>query len=147
MARSSPSWLHFWSPFAALFLSPVAFAQTSGVPGPGVSSGSLLQGLFGLILVIGLLWAVLYAMRRFGGASLSGKTAGMRVVSVLPIGPRERIMLLEVQDSWIVVGVSPAGMRTLHTLPRGELPPADSAQAVPFASWLKDMAERRRNDR
>ena len=143
MARSSISWL----PAAAVLVSPAALAQSSGVPGPGVSSGSLLQGLLGLILVLGVLWAVLYAMKRFGGTGLSGKAAGLRVVSVLAVGPRERILLLEVQDSWIVVGMSPAGMRTLHTLPRGELPAEDSVQAVPFASWLKDMAERRRNDR
>ncbi|MEF8758189.1 MAG: flagellar biosynthetic protein FliO [Candidatus Accumulibacter sp. UW25] len=32
-------------------------------------------------------------------------------------------MLLEVDDSWIVVGLVPGQIRTLHTLPKGELKP------------------------
>lgn len=143
MARTPFPWL----PLSALLFPTAALAQSSAVPAPGVSGGSLLQGLFGLLLVIGLLWAVLYAMKRFGGPGVSGKTAGMRVVSVLPLGPRERIVLVEVQDAWLVIGMSPAGMRTLHTLPRGQLPETGEAPTAPFAAWLKDITERRRHDR
>jgi flagellar protein FliO/FliZ len=39
------------------------------------------------------------------------------------IGNRERIVLVEVADTWIVVGLVPGQIRTLHTLPKGELNP------------------------
>jgi flagellar protein FliO/FliZ len=40
------------------------------------------------------------------------------------IGTRERIVLVEIGDTWIVVGLVPGQIRTLHTLPKGELKPA-----------------------
>lgn len=131
----------------AAVLPSAAYAQTGNVPGAAVSGGSLLQGLLGLILVIALLWVVLHAMKRFGGAAVSGQAPGLRILSALPVGARERIVLLEVEDAWLVVGISPAGMRTLHSMPRGSLPEPPRAPGAPFAAWLKQISERRRNDR
>jgi flagellar protein FliO/FliZ len=64
----------------------------------------------------------------------------MRIVSSLPVGARERIILLELEDTWLVVGVSPGEIRTLHTLPKGALP-ADSQENGQFGQWLKQFRE------
>jgi flagellar protein FliO/FliZ len=57
------------------------------------------------------------------------------------ISARERLILVEVGDSWIVVGIVPGQIKTLHTLPKGELPAAKSGEK-PFVQWLKQISER-----
>ena len=69
-----------------------------------------------------------------------------RVVGGLMISPRERIVLIEVEDTWIVVGIVPGQIKTLHTLPKGELPPPVAGDGT-FAQWLKQIAERNKHER
>lgn len=121
--------------------APMTMAPTS-------SSGSLLQTIFALMFVLALLIALAWAMKRYGPKALGGNSK-MRVISSLNLGGRERIVLIEVADQWIVVGASPGRINALATLPRqeGELPILSSAQNGPaaanFSEWLKQTIEKR----
>lgn len=129
-----------------LLLSGTAFAEATATP--GVSGASILQGLLGLLLVIGLLVGAGFLLRRLGTAASFGQAGPLRVVGGLAVGTRERILLLEIGEDWIVVGLTATQMRTLHTLPKGLLPTAGAKSGSPaFASWLKQFAERKRDDR
>ena len=64
------------------------------------------------------------------------------VVGGLMISPRERIVVLEVEDTWLVVGIVPGQIKTLHTLPKGELPLPAAGDGA-FGQWLKQFAERK----
>lgn len=72
----------------------------------------------------------------------------MKVIGGIALGPRERLVLVEVGDSWLVIGIVPGQIRTLHTLPKGaQLPLETDNQSSPsFASWLKTISERRQHD-
>ena len=126
-------------------------AMPPGAPmtmAPTASSGSLLQTIFALMFVLALLIALAWAMKRYGPKALGGNSK-MRVVSSLNLGGRERIVLIEVADQWIVVGASPGRINALATLPRqeGELPQLSNAQHGPaaanFSEWLKQTIEKR----
>ncbi|HEY7379114.1 MAG TPA: flagellar biosynthetic protein FliO, partial [Steroidobacteraceae bacterium] len=54
-----------------------------------------------------------------------------------------RVVLLEVGEQWLVVGVAPGSVRSLATLPRGELPPAPAHPATAFAAMLARARGRR----
>lgn len=135
--------------FLLLSLSPLLLTQPAlaeQTPVPGVSGASFVQGMLGLIFVIGLLLCAAWVMKRIGAGSGFGSTAGMKVVAGLSVGPRERILLLEVGETWVVVGVTSSQMRTLHSMPKGSLPePSSPGSAQPFAAWLKHLSERRTN--
>ncbi|MDD2913807.1 MAG: flagellar biosynthetic protein FliO [Gallionella sp.] len=45
----------------------------------------------------------------------------LKVLGAVPIGQRERIVLVEVNDTCLVVGVGPGQIRTLHTFQKNEL--------------------------
>lgn len=100
-----------------------------------------------LMLVVGLIAAIAWALRRFGVVrQATGST--IRIVSGLTLSNRERILVLEIADQWIVVGVAPGGMNTLATLPRQDnLPPSGLEQTLPpgksFAYWLKQTIDKR----
>ena len=101
----------------------------------------MLQTGLSLLFVIGLLFLAAYLLRRFGSGYGFGKTGPMKIVGGLMISARERIVLVEVGDDWIVVGIVPGQIKTLHTLPKGELPVASNMEK-PFGQWLKQMTER-----
>ncbi len=104
---------------------------------------SLLGPLAALLAVLLLIPLALWLLRRtpMGQAAAA---AGMRVVGSLALAPNQRVVTLEVgsgdERRWLVLGVTPGGIQTLHTLsPQGPAP-ADSAASglagLPFARLL-----------
>lgn len=95
-------------------LPAAALAQSEPMAGSGAA---LVRTGLGLVFVVALILACAWVARRFGFASRAQSTASMRIVSTLSLGPRDRVIMLEVDDTWLVVGVNAGGMTTLHTLP------------------------------
>lgn len=87
--------------------------------------------------------------RKVSGGKGFGQ-GGMKVIGGVALGPREKLILVEVGDTWLVIGLVPGQIRTLHQLPKGsdfDLNQAPSPNTeVPFKQWLKAVAERNRND-
>ncbi|WP_338679507.1 flagellar biosynthetic protein FliO [Janthinobacterium sp. TB1-E2] len=133
------------SPAAALPAMPPGAPATMA---PASSAGSLLQTIFALMFVLALLIGLAWFMKRYGPKVMGGNNK-MRVVSSLNLGGRERIVLVEVADQWIVVGASPGRINALATMPRqeGDLPQLATAQNGPaaanFSEWLKQTIEKR----
>jgi len=120
-------------------------------PAPMPSTGMLMQTIFALLLVLGLLAALAWAAKRYG-PRLTGNSANVRLVGALNIGGRERIMVVEVGDQWIVVGASPGRVNALATMPRQEAPAGvqsgatlagDTLPATNFSDWLKKTIDKR----
>ena len=64
----------------------------------------------------------------------------MRTVAMLPISANQRLLTVEVgsgdERQWLVLGVTPAGIHTLHTMAPQACPPAAaSAQARSHSCW------------
>ena len=97
--------------------------------------------IVGLALIIGLLFVGAFVLRKLNGGRGFGQTGPLRIIGGLMIGPRERIVMIEAGDAWIVIGIVPGQIRTLHPMPKGEIP-ATPDGAAPFGHWLKKMSER-----
>jgi flagellar protein FliO/FliZ len=144
-AATAPAASPATSPAAALPAIPPGAPATMA---PASSAGSLLQTIFALVFVLALLIGLAWFMKRYGPKVMGGNSK-MRVVSSLSLGGRERIVLVEVADQWIVVGASPGRVNALATMPRqeGEPPQLATAQNGPaaanFSEWLKQTIEKR----
>jgi flagellar protein FliO/FliZ len=67
------------------------------------------------------------------------------VVSSASVGTRERVVVVEVGESWLVVGVAPGSVNALMTLPKGEIQSSASpALNASFAARLHSLIETRR---
>ncbi len=106
-----------------------------------VSAGTYLQATLALLLIVGLLFAATWAARKVSGGKMFGQ-GNMRVISGIALGPKERIVLVEVEDNWLVIGIVPGQIRTLHTLPKGTSTTPAGAQGPAFGDWLKAIRER-----
>lgn len=128
-------------------LLTAASAFSADSDAPGVATGAFLQAMLALVFIVGLLLGVAWLARKLSGGKGFGQ-GSMRVLGGVALGPRERLVLVEVGDTWLVIGLVPGQIRTLHRLPKGstEAPlPSPPAEAN-FAQWLKNISERRRND-
>lgn len=122
-------------PFLATAAEVVHPAYTP--PPAAVSSGSIVQIIFSLLLVLAAIVLVAWLLKRMNVAR-QGSGSMLKVLCGIAIGQRERVVLIEVEDTWLVVGVGPGQIRTLHTLQR----PADhiSADSEPTADQAKNFA-------
>ncbi len=112
------------------------------------SAGNLLQTIFALCVVLGLLGILTWVLKRYGPKQTSG-SANLRLVGALNLGGRERIMVVEVGDQWIVVGASPGRVNALATMPKQNAPSTIALEsyqpsASSFAEWLKQTIEKRK---
>jgi len=132
--------------------NPVRPAPALGVPAAPYSNasagGGLMQTTLALFFVIALLLGGAWVLKRFGPRGFGGGSNTVKLVGALSVGARERILVVEVGEQWIVVGASPGSMNALATMPRQETP--DTAvggqpMAAPanFADWFKQTIDKR----
>jgi flagellar protein FliO/FliZ len=127
---------------AAVFLATLSLsshaATAEAVPAPSAFSlGGLLQVLVALLLVLAAIVATAWLLKRFGPTQLSGDA--LKVLGGVAVGPRERLVLVEVGTTWLVVGVAPGQVRAVHTMPRPEQGPEPPAgEAASFAERLRE---------
>lgn len=130
------------------FTAPLMLAATAAHAGEQAgpaSAGSLLQVLLGLVVVLACMAGAAWMLRRFGLAKTASAGA-VKVVGGVSVGTRERVLVVEVADQWIVVGVAPGRVNALASMPRQEaeaLPEAASPSANNFSAWLKQKIEKR----
>jgi flagellar protein FliO/FliZ len=131
---------YFPTLLAALPGFALAQAAPAAVPDAGAS---LIQVFLGLGVVIAALVGGLWLLKRVSAPH--GAAAGaLRVIAGTSVGPRERVVLLEVEDTWLVVGVAPGQVNALHQMPKGRLAAASPAPAgKDFGAWLKQVMERK----
>jgi flagellar protein FliO/FliZ len=130
------------------FLIPFTALASESVT-PGVSTGTYLQAALALLLIVALLGGTAWLARKVSGGKRFGQ-GGMKVIGGVALGPRERIVLLEVGDEWLVIGIVPGQIRTLHRMAKGNSLPEDDQPAsaeIPFAQWLRSISDRRNNDK
>lgn len=136
---------HLITAAGTLCLQAWASAARAEEAAPVVSTaGSLLQVFIGLVAVLLLIAGAAWMAKRLG-VSQMGTTSLLRVISSASVGTRERVVVVEVGESWLVVGVAPGSVNALATLPKGKVPAHDApALHSGFAMRLQQMIEKRR---
>ena len=116
---------------AALPTVPTPVHEAAPAATAAVGGGGLLQAGFGMLAVLGLIFLCAWAVRRFGLQRFGGGNV-VKVVSSSMVGQRERVVVVEVGATWLVLGVTAQQVNTLHSMP---------AQAVPSAAALSSSQE------
>lgn len=129
-------------PFRHLLLISALITSQSALAAddPGVPSSAFLQAFIGLVVIIALLILTVYLGRKIWGGKGFGQ-GGLKILGGIALSPRERVVLIEAGDTWLVIGVVPGQIRTLHRMPKGEITntlPNNPA----FAQWLAHFADR-----
>lgn len=144
--------IRLFAAFSAAFCSASTYAADpvrpvyTPPPAAAVSSGSVMQVILSLLLVLALIVLVAWFLKRIN-LPQSGAGNILKVISGVAVGQRERVVLVEVNDTWLVVGVAPGQVTALHTMPKNALPATDSISPDDadnkFKNWLKIVMEKR----
>lgn len=119
-----------------LFAQEKSTTATTTVVPTTPSVGTLLwQISSGLAVVLLIIILLAWLSKRFLpplGSSLR-RNQSLRLVHALSVGTRERVITLEIDNTWLVVGVTPHTISLLHTLPKPENAPSLPANDLPDA--------------
>ena len=128
---------------AALFGSHacLAAATPTATPtaAPGSLGGQLAQMVFGLLLVVGLIFFLAWLLRRLQSTAVKGGQV-IEIVGSRAIGPRDRLLLVQVGKEQILIGHTPGSIEALHVLAEPVEVPENARQATPeFAQRLMEL--------
>ena len=115
-----------------VFFAPNVFEQESTEIPTGIYGQAFLSMIFILALLIFAAWL----MRRLSGGKSFGNKS-LKILGGVALGPRERIVLIEVGEECLVVGIVPGQIRTLHRLPKNQI--QLDVEQKNFADWLKPL--------
>ncbi len=111
--------IRFSSGLLAVLMPHAALGAPESVPvgSPAVDAGSVLQVFLGLVVVLMLIGAVAWLLRHVLRLqpTMSGQ---LRILGGLSMGARERVVLLKVGETQLLLGVAPGRVHTLHVLDR-----------------------------
>ncbi|WP_258908026.1 flagellar biosynthetic protein FliO [Pseudomonas putida] len=129
--------------FAALLASQACLAAATPaatpVTAPGSIGGQLAQMVFGLLLVVGLIFFLAWVLRRMQSTAVKGGQV-IEIVGSRAIGPRDRLLLVQVGKEQILIGHTPGSIEALHVLAEPVEVPAGARQATPeFAQRLMEL--------
>ncbi len=104
--------------FAILFVNSPVFAIVARVKPDSVSAaptGSLVQVTLGLFVVLVAIVIGAWLVRRLGHFP-STPDSDLKVLGGLSMGPRERVVLIQVGKEQVLVGVAPGRVQKIHVL-------------------------------
>ncbi len=127
-----------------LFLSPLTKAQNQldavthadsvAKLEPIINTGSLIQVVLSLVLVIGVIYLLAWYLRR--QQSSIGLSQNMRVIAALSVGTRERVVLVQLADKQLLLGVGSGSVNLLQAFDEPVLKGHEHGQHSTFARLL-----------
>ncbi|MDT8438383.1 MAG: flagellar biosynthetic protein FliO [Wenzhouxiangellaceae bacterium] len=121
-----------------LVMSGALMAQPSST-GPEVlpAGGNLLAMTGALLLVVVLVFATGWVVRRFMSGRIAGRGGGsLRVVEQLPVGARERLVVIDFGPHRLLLAMVPGRISRIDSIDRSQqetfsvpMPPADGERS------------------
>lgn len=128
------------TPTAPAVAAAPATAPVVVPPVSGLSSGmggQLLQLVLGLLLVVGMIFVLAWLMRRVQRAGPVGNQV-IELVGSRALGPRDRLVLVQVGNEQVLLGVSPGSITALHVMNEPVQVPETQNATPEFARRLMD---------
>lgn len=80
-----------------------------------LAMSNLWQLTLGMLLVLSLIVGIAWLLKRSGRLQMAAG-GSLRVLGGLSMGARERVVLMQVGDKQLLIGVAPGRVQTLHVL-------------------------------
>jgi flagellar protein FliO/FliZ len=109
-------------------------------PASPLSVGSMAQLTLSLIAIVALILAISWMLKRLKLAGPRG-TGEIAVIDQVSVGPRERIVLVRVGESQVLIGIGASGLVPLIPLVT-PIVLKGGTQAPAFAERLRDFMKR-----
>lgn len=136
-----------WRRILTLWLLGTGLARAAGQaasPPSAISVWNLLQVLFGLGVVLIAVLLAAWVLKRLQPSSWGGQ-GPLRVLATLPVGARERVVLIKAGEEQLLIGVTANQINSLHVLSKTiDEDTLRAADPLPnFPEWLRQAMEKR----
>ncbi|WP_407316753.1 flagellar biosynthetic protein FliO [Pseudomonas sp. nanlin1] len=122
-------------------------ATAAKVASNGSMAGQLSQVVLGLLAVVVLIFALAWLLRRVQQATPGGGQV-IELIGSRALGPRDRLVLVQVGDEQILLGLSTGRITPLHVLHKPVSVPDKAEQATPeFAQRLMELLGKDQKDK
>ena len=105
---------------------------------------SLFGVVFALLLVLALIVGLGWLLKRLPGSGFR-PSEGLKLVTSLNVGARERLVVVEVNGQQLLLGVTANGITTLHVLPE-PLPVAAAPDFKQLPNFAHLLSQKLRKD-
>ncbi|MDP3845995.1 MAG: flagellar biosynthetic protein FliO [Pseudomonas sp.] len=139
-------WLLCSLPLTALAAEPGPVAATTPVVADSNLSAQLSQMLLGLLLVIGLIFVLAWLLRRVQRIGPRGAQV-IKLLASQALGPRDRLVLVQVGGEQILLGLSAGRITPLHVLKEPVHLPDSEPASTEFAQRLMELLGRDQKDK
>jgi flagellar protein FliO/FliZ len=109
---------------AEKFAAPKASETTTAVGADGLGQVTL-----SLLLVLAAVFAAAWVVRRLRSFGKFGNGA-LQVITEVVVGTKERVVLIQVGNQQLLIGVAPGRVSTLHVLTEPVTPPTHTGTGV-----------------
>lgn len=131
--------------FSCLLFPCISFAAENNIQPPLQSPfSSALQMMLGLGIVLVLIAGMAWLLKKFMPGQVASN-GDLKVVSAVAVGTKERVVLVDVGDTRLVIGVAPGHVVRLHEMPRPENAdqPIENSYPMSFVAKLKEVIANR----
>ena len=133
-------YLH-WSLWLWLGIVWPAFSKESALPTGSlvtepVSTTQYLQMVLGLLLVLGVIFSIAWLIRRMGQFA-GPANAQVKILGGVNVGQREKVVVIQIADTQLVIGVAPGQVNTLHVFDKPVLQNEGKSVSETFAARLQ----------
>lgn len=133
--------------FLSLLLALPAMAAEPAASMNSAGMGTqMTKLLFGLLLVIGLIFLLAWLLRRMQQLNPRSNQA-IKLISTHALGPRERLVLVQVGSEQVLLGLSAGRITPLHVLEEPVHLPDDEPANPEFAQRLMELLGRDQKDK
>jgi len=107
---------------------------------PGVGGGDILGLGVSMFIVVAVILVLgwLYSRSRFIGG---GGSDAITIVATRALGPKERLLVIEVADQQLLVGMTATAVQTLHVFDKPVCVAAEAGSPVGFGSRLRSAVQ------
>lgn len=122
--------------FGNLLAASTVLADTAVAP--LTTTSQVMNLVLSTTVVIALIVVAAWLLKCLNRRPYKGAST-LRVVAGTAVGPRERVVVVEIGTTWLVLGVASGNVNALHQMPRVEPTPPPGGAAKPprdFAPWL-----------
>lgn len=100
-----------------------------------VPTSELAGVFFSLLLIIGLIFAMAWLVRRFNGGGRFYRANAMKVVTSMPLGSKEKLIVVDVGDKQLLLGVTPHHISYIDEVTL----PEHASEPSTFANKLQEL--------
>ena len=107
---------------------------------PGLGGGDVLNLGVSMLIVVAAIVVLgwLYSRSRFVGG---GSSDVINIVATQALGPKERLLIVEVAEQQLLVGMTATGVQTLHVFDKPVAVPTTARTSTGFASRLRSAVQ------